>query len=181
MWGQVGQLYAYHGDVPAEVRLLKLTEEVGEVADAFISMHGLNARKGAVLPQPGRADAEWFEHGLDQGRADRAGISSCLLGYQQVRIAAAWPALMSVAQPPAGQGGGDLIEGDHLALEAPPDGQRSRGQVEVGRLEPHQVSLGHCVDGDQGDGEPRCRAAGAVEAPGEAFGGQRLREPGRGG
>jgi MazG nucleotide pyrophosphohydrolase domain len=33
-------------DVPAEVRLQKLTEEVGEVADAFISMHGLNARKG---------------------------------------------------------------------------------------------------------------------------------------
>jgi hypothetical protein len=50
MWGQVGQLYAYHEDVPAEVRLLKLTEEVGEVADAFIGMHGLNRRKGfAVL------------------------------------------------------------------------------------------------------------------------------------
>ena len=46
MWDQVGQLYAYHGDVPAEVRQLKLTEEVGEVADAFIGMHGLNARKG---------------------------------------------------------------------------------------------------------------------------------------
>ena len=46
MWDQVGQLYAHHGDVPAEVRLLKLTEEVGEVADAFIGMHGLNARKG---------------------------------------------------------------------------------------------------------------------------------------
>jgi NTP pyrophosphatase (non-canonical NTP hydrolase) len=46
MWDQVGQLYAYHGDVPAEVRLLKLTEEVGEVADAFIGMHGLNGRKG---------------------------------------------------------------------------------------------------------------------------------------
>jgi NTP pyrophosphatase (non-canonical NTP hydrolase) len=46
MWNQVGQLYAYHGDVPAEVRLLKLTEEVGEVADAFIGMHGLNRRKG---------------------------------------------------------------------------------------------------------------------------------------
>ena len=46
MWDQVGQLYAYHGDVAAEVRLLKLTEEVGEVADAFIGMHGLNARKG---------------------------------------------------------------------------------------------------------------------------------------
>jgi len=24
MWDEVGQLYAYHGDVPAEVRLLKL-------------------------------------------------------------------------------------------------------------------------------------------------------------
>ena len=46
MWDQVGQLYAYHGDVPAEVRLLKLTEEVGEVADAFIGMRGLNRRKG---------------------------------------------------------------------------------------------------------------------------------------
>jgi NTP pyrophosphatase (non-canonical NTP hydrolase) len=46
MWDQVGQLYAYHEDVPAEVRLLKLTEEVGEVADAFIGMHGLNRRKG---------------------------------------------------------------------------------------------------------------------------------------
>lgn len=33
MWDQVGRLYAYHGDAPAEVRLLKLTEEVGEVAE----------------------------------------------------------------------------------------------------------------------------------------------------
>ncbi len=46
MWEQVGQLCAYHRDVPAEVRLLKLTEEVGEVAEAFIGMHGLNGRKG---------------------------------------------------------------------------------------------------------------------------------------
>jgi NTP pyrophosphatase (non-canonical NTP hydrolase) len=46
MWDQVGRLYAHHGDVPAEVRLLKLTEEVGEVAEAFIGMHGLNGRKG---------------------------------------------------------------------------------------------------------------------------------------
>jgi NTP pyrophosphatase (non-canonical NTP hydrolase) len=46
MWDQVGRLHAYHGDVPAEIRLLKLTEEVGEVADAFIGMHGLNGRKG---------------------------------------------------------------------------------------------------------------------------------------
>jgi hypothetical protein len=46
IWDQVGRLHAYHGDVPAEVRLLKLTEEVGQVADAFIGMYGLNARKG---------------------------------------------------------------------------------------------------------------------------------------
>ena len=46
MWDQVGQLHAHHGYVPAEVRLLKLTEEVGEVGEAFIGMHGLNARKG---------------------------------------------------------------------------------------------------------------------------------------
>jgi hypothetical protein len=30
MWDEIGQLYAYHGDVPAEVRLLKLTEDVGD-------------------------------------------------------------------------------------------------------------------------------------------------------
>jgi NTP pyrophosphatase (non-canonical NTP hydrolase) len=33
MWDQVGQLHAYHGNVLAEVRLLKLTEEAGEVAE----------------------------------------------------------------------------------------------------------------------------------------------------
>jgi hypothetical protein len=27
---QVGRLHGYHGDVPAEVRLLKLTDEVGD-------------------------------------------------------------------------------------------------------------------------------------------------------
>jgi NTP pyrophosphatase (non-canonical NTP hydrolase) len=46
MWDQVGQLHAYHGEVPVEIRLLKLTEEVGEVADAFLGVHGLNKRKG---------------------------------------------------------------------------------------------------------------------------------------
>jgi hypothetical protein len=30
MWDQVGQLHIYHGDIPVEVRLLKLTEEVGD-------------------------------------------------------------------------------------------------------------------------------------------------------
>lgn len=46
MWDEVDQLCGYYGDVPVEVRLLKLTEEVGEVADAFIGMRGLNRRKG---------------------------------------------------------------------------------------------------------------------------------------
>jgi NTP pyrophosphatase (non-canonical NTP hydrolase) len=46
MWDQIGQLSAYLGDVPPEARLLKLTEEVGEVAEAYLSMQGLNRRKG---------------------------------------------------------------------------------------------------------------------------------------
>jgi NTP pyrophosphatase (non-canonical NTP hydrolase) len=46
VWDQVSKLHAYHGDVPVEIRLLKLTEEVGEVADAFLGVHGLNRRKG---------------------------------------------------------------------------------------------------------------------------------------
>jgi NTP pyrophosphatase (non-canonical NTP hydrolase) len=46
MWEQVRRLHDYHGDVPAEVRLLKLTEEVGEAAEALIGMRGLNSRKG---------------------------------------------------------------------------------------------------------------------------------------
>jgi NTP pyrophosphatase (non-canonical NTP hydrolase) len=46
MWDQVERLYGYHGDVPVEARLLKLTEEVGEVAEAYIGIQGLNKRKG---------------------------------------------------------------------------------------------------------------------------------------
>jgi NTP pyrophosphatase (non-canonical NTP hydrolase) len=46
VWDEVGRLHAHHGDVPVEIRLLKLTEEVGEAAEAFIGVHGLNSRKG---------------------------------------------------------------------------------------------------------------------------------------
>ena len=46
MWEQVRRLHDYHGDVAVEVRLLKLTEEVGEAAEALIGMQGLNSRKG---------------------------------------------------------------------------------------------------------------------------------------
>jgi NTP pyrophosphatase (non-canonical NTP hydrolase) len=46
MWDQIRDLHARYGDVPVEIRLLKVTEEVGEAAEAFIGMHGLNSRKG---------------------------------------------------------------------------------------------------------------------------------------
>jgi NTP pyrophosphatase (non-canonical NTP hydrolase) len=46
MWDQVSRLHAHHGNVPLEIRLLKLAEEVGETADAFLGMHGLTSRKG---------------------------------------------------------------------------------------------------------------------------------------
>ncbi len=45
MWDQVRRLHEHHGDVAVEVRILKLTEEVGEAAEAFIGMKGLNSRK----------------------------------------------------------------------------------------------------------------------------------------
>ena len=38
---------------PRSAQLLKLTEETGEAAEAFIGMHGLNSRKGVC---PSRAD-----------------------------------------------------------------------------------------------------------------------------
>jgi NTP pyrophosphatase (non-canonical NTP hydrolase) len=46
MWDEAGRLVEYLGDVPVEAQLLKLSEEVGEVAEAYIGMHGLNPRKG---------------------------------------------------------------------------------------------------------------------------------------
>ena len=50
MWGQIGQLHEYHRDVAVEIRLLKLTEEVGEVAEAFCASTGrIAAKESAVL------------------------------------------------------------------------------------------------------------------------------------
>lgn len=46
VWDEIGKLHAHHGDVPVEIRLLKLTEEVGETAEAFMGIHGFNSRKG---------------------------------------------------------------------------------------------------------------------------------------
>jgi NTP pyrophosphatase (non-canonical NTP hydrolase) len=46
MWDQIRDLHACHREVPVEISLLKLTEETGEAAEAFIGMHGLNSRKG---------------------------------------------------------------------------------------------------------------------------------------
>jgi NTP pyrophosphatase (non-canonical NTP hydrolase) len=46
MWDEAGRLTEWLGDIPVEGQLLKLTEEVGEVAEAYIGMTGLNPRKG---------------------------------------------------------------------------------------------------------------------------------------
>jgi NTP pyrophosphatase (non-canonical NTP hydrolase) len=46
MWDQISDLHACHREVPVEIQLLKLTEETGEAAEAFIGIHGLNSRKG---------------------------------------------------------------------------------------------------------------------------------------
>ena len=46
MWHEAGRLAEWLGDVPMEAQLLKLAEEVGEVAEAYLSMAGLNRRKG---------------------------------------------------------------------------------------------------------------------------------------
>lgn len=56
MWDRVKLLHEYHGDVPVEVRILKLTEEVGEVAEAFIGVRGLNSRKGVCRSAPAGED-----------------------------------------------------------------------------------------------------------------------------
>jgi len=46
MWDDIKRLHEFHGEVPSEIRILKLTEEVGEVAEALIGMRGINSRKG---------------------------------------------------------------------------------------------------------------------------------------
>lgn len=46
MWDEIRQLHEHHGAVPTEVQILKLTEEVGEAAEAYIGMNGYNSRKG---------------------------------------------------------------------------------------------------------------------------------------
>jgi NTP pyrophosphatase (non-canonical NTP hydrolase) len=46
MWDRIRRLHHHHANVPVEIRILKVTEEVGEVAEALIGMRGLNPRKG---------------------------------------------------------------------------------------------------------------------------------------
>jgi hypothetical protein len=41
MWDDIKRLHEFHGDVPVEIRILKLTEEVGEAAEALIGMRGI--------------------------------------------------------------------------------------------------------------------------------------------
>ena len=42
MWDRIQRLHEHHGDVPLEVRILKLTEEVGEVAATQADPSGLH-------------------------------------------------------------------------------------------------------------------------------------------
>src|ERR1700761_5647753 len=46
MWDEAGRLAEWLSEVPLEAQLLKLSEEVGEVAEAYLGMSGLNPRKG---------------------------------------------------------------------------------------------------------------------------------------
>jgi NTP pyrophosphatase (non-canonical NTP hydrolase) len=46
MWDEAGRLTEWLGEAPIEAQLLKLSEEVGEVAEAYPGMTGLNPRKG---------------------------------------------------------------------------------------------------------------------------------------
>jgi predicted house-cleaning noncanonical NTP pyrophosphatase (MazG superfamily)/NTP pyrophosphatase (non-canonical NTP hydrolase) len=51
MWDEAGRLTDWLGDIPVEAQLLKLSEEVGEVAEAYLGLHGFNRRKGADRTQ----------------------------------------------------------------------------------------------------------------------------------
>jgi hypothetical protein len=46
MWDRMQRLHEHHGDMPLEMRILKITEEADEVAEAFIGVRRLNSRKG---------------------------------------------------------------------------------------------------------------------------------------
>ncbi|GAB3662974.1 MazG-like family protein [Actinocorallia lasiicapitis] len=46
MWNEIAKLHAYHGHVSVDLQMLKLSEEVGEAAEAYIGMIGANRRKG---------------------------------------------------------------------------------------------------------------------------------------
>lgn len=46
MWDHISRIHDHHCTLTVETRILKLTEEVGEAAEAYIGMHGLNSRKG---------------------------------------------------------------------------------------------------------------------------------------
>jgi hypothetical protein len=71
MWDQISDLHAWHREVPVEIQLLKLTEEVGEAAEAFIGMYGLNSRKGVCRSRDDLL-AE-LRHPAKQARTGRQG------------------------------------------------------------------------------------------------------------
>jgi hypothetical protein len=50
MWDDIQRLHEYHGHVPVEMRVLKLTEEVGEPAEALLGLRGMNDSVGSIEP-----------------------------------------------------------------------------------------------------------------------------------
>jgi NTP pyrophosphatase (non-canonical NTP hydrolase) len=46
VWRQIGQLASHHDEAGTHGHILKLAEETGEVASAFIDLNGWNKRKG---------------------------------------------------------------------------------------------------------------------------------------
>src|ERR1700761_602395 len=46
MWDEAGRLTEWLGEQPLEAQLLKMSEEVGEAAEASLGMTGRNPRKG---------------------------------------------------------------------------------------------------------------------------------------
>ena len=52
MWDEAGRLTDWLGDIPVEAQLLKLSEEVGEVAEAYLGRARLQPAQGSQ-PTPG--------------------------------------------------------------------------------------------------------------------------------
>jgi hypothetical protein len=75
-----------HPAVPAEVRILKLAEEVGEAEEAFIGLNGyFSELPERDQPEPRRSARRRHHHGSrrDDGRCDRRGVGEARRHLEQ--------------------------------------------------------------------------------------------------